>query len=87
MLKSNKYIHIQIQKFSKLKREYTYRNFILKQFERRTMDNDVLIVSYDKGYGNEIPVLLVGRNIDKGMEIIKAFEREEANKVYKLLSK
>ena len=50
------------------------------------MDNDVLIVSYDKGYGNEIPVLLVGRNIDKGMEIIKAFEREEANKVYELLS-
>ena len=50
------------------------------------MDNDVLIVSYDKGYGNEIPVLLVGRNIDKGMEIIKVFEREEANKVYELLS-
>ena len=40
------------------------------------MDNDVLIVSYDKGYGNEIPILLVGRNTDKGMEIIKAFERE-----------
>ena len=38
---SNKYIHIQIQKFSKLKREYTYRNFILKQFERRTMDNEL----------------------------------------------
>lgn len=36
------------------------------------MDNDVLIVSYDKGYGNEIPVLLIGRNTDKGMEIIKA---------------
>ena len=51
------------------------------------MDNDVLIVSYDKGYGNEIPILLVGRNTDKGMEIIKAFEREEANKVYELLSK
>ena len=51
------------------------------------MDNDVLIVSYDKGYGNEIPILLVGRNTDKGMEIIKAFEREEANKVYELLSR
>ena len=51
------------------------------------MDNDVLIVSYDKGYGNEIPVLLIGRNIDKGMEIIKAFEREEANKVYEMLTK
>ena len=51
------------------------------------MDSDVLIVSYDKGYGNEIPILLVGRNTDKGMEIIKAFEREEANKVYELLSK
>lgn len=51
------------------------------------MDNDVLIVSYDKGYGNEIPVLLVGRNTDRGMEIIKVFEREEANKVYEMLSK
>ena len=51
------------------------------------MDNDVLIISYDKGYGNEIPVLLVGRNTDKGMEIIKVFEREEANRVYELLSK
>ena len=51
------------------------------------MDSDVLIVSYDRGYGNEIPILLVGRNTDKGMEIIKAFEREEANKVYELLNK
>ena len=51
------------------------------------MDSDVLIVSYDRGYGNEIPILLVGRNTDKGMEIIKVFEREEANKVYELLSK
>ena len=51
------------------------------------MDNDVLIVSYDKGYCNEIPVVLVSRNTDKGMEIIKAFDREEANKVYELLSK
>ena len=51
------------------------------------MDSDVLIVSYDRGYGNEIPILLVGRNADKCMEIIKAFEREEANKVYELLSK
>ena len=51
------------------------------------MDNDVLIISYDKGYGNEIPILLVGRNTDKGMEIIKAIKREEANKVYELLNK
>ena len=51
------------------------------------MDNNVLIVSYDKGYGNEIPILLVGRNTDKGMEIINVFQREEANKVYELLSK
>ena len=48
------------------------------------MDNDVLIVSYDKGYDNEIPILLVGRNTDKGVAIIKAFDREEANKVYEL---
>ena len=51
------------------------------------MNEDVLIVSYDKGYGGEIPILLVSRKTDKGMEIIKAFEREEANKVYELLSK
>ena len=51
------------------------------------MDSDVLIVSYDRGYGSEIPILLVGRDTDKGMVIIKAFEREEANKVYELLSK
>lgn len=51
------------------------------------MDNDVLIISYDKGYGGEILVLLVARNTDKGLEIIKAFEREEAIKVYEMLSK
>lgn len=50
------------------------------------MNGDVLMVSYDKGYGGEIPILLVGRNTDKGMEIIKIFEREEANKVYEMLS-
>ena len=51
------------------------------------MDSDVLIVSYDRGCSNEIPILLVGRNTDKGMEIIKVFKKEEANKVYELLSK
>ena len=51
------------------------------------MDNDVLIVSYDKGYDNEIPILLVGRNTDKGMEIIKAFDRDKADKVYEMLTK
>ena len=58
-----------------------------EQEEIIRMDNNVLIVSYDKGYANEIPSLLVGRNTDKGMEIIKYFEREEANKVYELLTK
>ena len=33
MLKSNKYIYTN-SKISKLKREYTDRNFILKQLER-----------------------------------------------------
>ena len=51
------------------------------------MNNDVLIVSYDKGYGNEIPIFLVGRNTAKGMEIIKVFEKEETNKVYDMLTK
>ena len=60
---------------------------LLRLSEENNMDADVLIVSYDKGYGSEIPILLVGRNTDKGMEIIKAFDREEANKVYELLSK
>ena len=51
------------------------------------MDSDVLIVSYDRGYGNEIPILLVGRNTDKGLEIIKAFDKEDANRVYEMLSR
>ena len=51
------------------------------------MDSNVLIVSYDKGYGNEIPILLVCRNTDKGIELIKGFEREDANRVHELLSK
>ena len=41
------------------------------------MDSDVLIVSYDRGYGNEIPILLVGRNTDKGMEIIKVLREKK----------
>ena len=51
------------------------------------MNEDVLIVSYDKGYGDEIPILLVSRKTDKGMEIIKAFDRDKANKVYEILTK
>ena len=33
------------------------------------MNEDVLIVSYDKGYGGEIPILLVSRKTDKGIEL------------------
>ena len=51
------------------------------------MNEDVLIVSYDKGYGGEISILLVSRKTDKGMKIIKAFDRDKADKVYELLSK
>ena len=51
------------------------------------MNEDVLIVSYDKGYGGEIPILLVSRKTDKGMEIIKAFDRDKADKVYDILTK
>ena len=51
------------------------------------MNEDVLIVSYDKGYGGEMPILLVSRKTDKGIEIIKTFDRDEADKVYDMLTK
>ena len=51
------------------------------------MDEDVLTISYDKAYGGDISLLLVSRNTDRGMEIIKYFEKEEADKAYEMLSK
>ena len=51
------------------------------------MNEDVLTVSYDKAYGGDISLLLIGRTTDKGFEIIKYFEREEADRVYEMLSK
>lgn len=51
------------------------------------MNEDVLIISYDKGYGGEMPILLVSRKTDKGMEVIKAFDRDKADKVYEILTK
>lgn len=47
---------------------------------------DAVVVSYDDGSG-DIPILIVGRKArDKAIEIINAFEGEEATTLYDKLT-
>lgn len=51
------------------------------------MNEDVLTIAYEKAYAGDISILLVTRKTDSGMEIINYLEREEADKVYEILTK
>ncbi len=47
---------------------------------------DVLTIAYEGEYQNDISVLMVSRKTDKGMEIVKVFTEDEADKLYKKLT-
>lgn len=44
----------------------------------------VLIVGYDMA--KDCPMLMVSRKTDDGMEILKVFQNDNAEKVYKILT-
>lgn len=46
---------------------------------------DILTIAYEGEYKNDISVLMVTRNNDNGMEIVKVFTEEEADGLYKKL--
>ena len=47
--------------------------------------NDAIIVSYDD-HSNDVPILIVGRKrLNESIEIINAFDGDEAKKLYERL--
>ena len=51
------------------------------------MNDDVLIVSFCPTSDSDISTLVVGRRTVNGIDIINYFNREEADKIYEMLSK
>lgn len=51
------------------------------------MNDDVLIVAYCPSSENDISTLIVGRKTDKGIDVINYFNQEEADRIYKILTK
>ena len=47
---------------------------------------DVLTIAYESEYQNDISMLIVSRKTDNGMEIVKVFTEDEADKLYKKLT-
>ena len=47
---------------------------------------DVLTIAYEGEYQNDISILMVSRKTDDGMEIVKVFTEDEADKLYKKLT-
>lgn len=47
---------------------------------------DSVIVSWDLSHGKDVGVLLVGKQVDGRVEIINAFQGEEAYELYRKLT-
>lgn len=47
---------------------------------------DILTIAYEGEYQKDISVLMVSRKTDDGMEIVKVFTEDEADKLYKKLT-
>ena len=54
--------------------------------EREDNMEDVLTIAYEGEYQNDISILMVSRKTDDGMEIVKVFTEDEADKLYKKLT-
>ena len=50
------------------------------------MNDDVLIVSFCPTSDSDISTLVVGRRTDNGIDNINYFNREEADRIYKILT-
>jgi hypothetical protein len=48
--------------------------------------NDTLLVGFDFTHGKDDNVLIVGKKNGKGLEIINAFQGEDAKAMYELLT-
>ena len=46
---------------------------------------DVITVSYDEGFGGEMPLLMVSRKDQTGVRILKVFKEDEAMELYRKL--
>lgn len=51
------------------------------------MNDDVLIVSFCLTSDSDISTLVVGRRTDNGIDIINYFNREEADRIYEILTR
>ena len=47
---------------------------------------DILTIAYEGEYQKDISVLMVTRKTNDGMEIVKVFTEDEADKLYKKLT-
>lgn len=47
---------------------------------------DILTIAYEGEYQRDISVLMVSRKTNDGMEIVKIFTEDEADKLYKKLT-
>ena len=47
---------------------------------------DILTIAYEGEYQKDISVLMVSRKTGVGMEIVKVFTEDEADKLYKKLT-
>ena len=47
---------------------------------------DILTIAYEGEYQKDISVLMVSRKADDGMDIVKVFTEDEADKLYKKLT-
>ena len=54
--------------------------------ERENDMEDILTIVYEGEYQKDISVLMVSRKTDDGMDIVKVFTEDEADKLYKKLT-
>lgn len=67
---------------------FKYYDYIhITKMPKQDKDEDVMIVSYDKGFQNEKSCLLVGHNSKGDLYIENEFTGYEADMIYKLLKR
>ena len=64
-----------------------YEGIKITRMPRQDKGEDVMIISYDKGFRNKRSVLLVGHRCSSDLYIDSEFRGSEADILYKLLKK
>ena len=56
--------------------------------KKETFESNVLLIGFDNAHGDDVAVLVVGKQrVNKSVEIINAFQGQEAVDLYAKLSK